>query len=215
MNRRYQARSHVSMSSPRDLRLRLCRYDGSRGSPEPSASPPTRQCLRRDLRLEGLADIFDIISDFGNASEFGLKGLPTTSASPLLWLEGLTATFGCYFNLYVIYLDYFHYTRSLSHEHQPRGAGGVLEDPFILDDEVLSGARVRRLEDVAAPFGHGNADCIGSRSRGYHGGVLEDQFTLEDGALPEAQRRSHLLVEAQKRSYLRNQIPEDLRLALV
>ena len=105
--------------------------------------------------------------------------------------------------------------RSLSHEHQPRGAGGVLEDPFILDDEVLSGARVRRLEDVAAPFGHDNADCIGSRSRGYHRGVLEDQFTLEDGAPPEAQRRSHSPVEAQKRSYLRNQISEDLRLALV
>ena len=157
------------MSSPRDLRLRLCRYDGSRGSPEPSASPPTRQCLRRDLRLEGLADIFDTISDFGNASEFGLKGLPTTSASPLLCLEGLTATFGCYFNLYVIYIDYFHYMRSLSHELPARGAGGV----------------------------------------------LEDQFILEDGALPEAQRRSHSPVKAQKRSYPQSRIPEDLKLALV
>ena len=109
------------MSSPRDLRLRLrrydCCYDCSRGSPEPSASPPTRQCLRRDLRLEGLADIFDIISDFSNASKFGLRGSPTTSASPLLWLQGLAATFGRYFNLYVIYIDYFHYMRSLSHEH--------------------------------------------------------------------------------------------------
>jgi len=152
------------MSSPRDIRLRLHRYDGSRGSPEPSALPPTRQCLRRDLRLEGLADIFDTISDFGNASEFGLKGSPTTSASPLLWLEGLTATFGCYFNLYVIYIDYFHYMRSLSHEHQPRGAGGVLEDQFILDDEVLSGARERRLEDATATFGHDDSNCIGSRS---------------------------------------------------
>ena len=120
-----------------------------------------------------------------------------TSPSPLPRLEGLATTFGRYFNLYVIYIDYFHYMRSLSHEHQPRGAGGVLEDQFILDDEVLSGARVRRLEDVAAPFGHGNADCIGSRSRGYHEGVLEDQFTLEDGALPEAQRRSHSPIEAQ------------------
>ena len=138
-----------------------------------------------------------------------------TSPSPLPRLEGLATTFGRYFNLYVIYIDYFHYMRSLSHEHQPRGAGGVLEDPFILDDEVLSGAHVRRLEDVAAPFGHGNADCIGSRSRGYHWGVLEDQFTLEDGAPPEAQRRSHSPVEAQKRSYLRNQIPEDLRLTIV
>ena len=80
--------------------------------------------------------------------------------------------------------------------------GGVLEDQFISDDEVLSSARMRRLEDAATTFGHSNADCIGSRSRGYHGGVLEDQFTLEDGALPEAQRRSHSLVEAQKRSYL-------------
>ena len=87
-----------------------------------------------------------------------------TSLSPLVRLEGLAVTFDRYFNLYVIYVDYFHYMRSLSHEHQPRGAGGVLEDPFILDDEVLSGARVRRLEDVAAPFGHDNADCIGSRS---------------------------------------------------
>ena len=160
MNRRYQARSHVSMSSPRDLRLRLCRYDGSRGSPEPSASPPTRQCLRRDLRLEGLAAIFD----FGNASEFGSKGSPTTSASPLLWLEELAATFGCYINLYIIYIDYFHYMRSLSHEHQPRGAGGVLEDQFILDDEVLSGARERRLEDATATFGHDDSNCIGSWS---------------------------------------------------
>ena len=84
-----------------------------------------------------------------------------TSLSPLVRLEGLAVTFDRYFNLYV---DYFHYMRSLFHEHQPRGAGGVLEDQFILDDEVLSGARVRRLEDVAAPFGHGNADCIVSWS---------------------------------------------------
>ena len=165
MNRRYHARSHVSRPSPRDLRLRLRRYDGLRGSLEPSASPPTRKCLRRDLRLEGLADIFGIISDFGNASEFGLKGLPTTSASPLPCLEGLTATFGCYFNLYVIYIDYFHYMRSLSHEHQPRGAGGVLEDQFILDDEVLSGARERRLEDATTTFGHDDSNCIGRKPR--------------------------------------------------
>ena len=87
---------------------------------------------------------------------------PTTSALPLLWLEGLATIFGCYFNLYIIYIDYFHYMQNLSHEHQPRGAGGVLEDQFILDDEVLSGARERRLEDVTTTFGHDNSTCTGS-----------------------------------------------------
>jgi hypothetical protein len=70
--------------------------------------------------------------------------LSLTSSSPLPRLEGLAATFGRYFNLYVIYIDYFHYMRSLSHEHQPRGAGGVLKDQFILDNEVLSGALMRK-----------------------------------------------------------------------
>jgi hypothetical protein len=50
--------------------------------------------------------------------------------------------------------------RSLSHEHQPRGAGGVLEDQFISDNRVLSGARERRLEDVAV-----YSDYVGSWSR--------------------------------------------------
>jgi hypothetical protein len=38
-------------------------------------------------------------------------------------LEEVAATFDRYFNLYVICVDYFNYMRSLSHEHQPRGAG--------------------------------------------------------------------------------------------
>jgi len=91
--------------------------------------------------------------------------LSPTSPSPLPRLEGLATTFGCYFNLYVIYIDYFHYMRSLSHEHQPRGAGGVLEDQFILDDEVLSGARERRLEDATTTFGHDDSNCIGRKPR--------------------------------------------------
>jgi len=41
----------------------------------------------------------------------------------LLQLEGLLDTFNRYFNLYVIYIDYFHYMQSLFQEHQPRGAG--------------------------------------------------------------------------------------------
>jgi len=91
--------------------------------------------------------------------------LSPTSPSPLPQLEGLATTFGRYFNLYVIYIDYFHYMRSLSHEHQPRGAGGVLEDQFILDDEVLSGARERRLEDATTTFGHDDSNCIGRKPR--------------------------------------------------
>jgi hypothetical protein len=55
------------------------------------------------------------------------------------------------YSIYVIYADYFHYMRSLSHRHQPRGAGGVLEDKSILDGRILSGAREIRLEDVASP----------------------------------------------------------------
>jgi hypothetical protein len=31
-----------------------------------------------------------------------------------------------YFNFYIIYDDYFCYMLSLSHKHQPRGAGGAL-----------------------------------------------------------------------------------------
>jgi hypothetical protein len=64
-------------------------------------------------------------------------------------------TFDRYFNLYVIYVDYFKYMRSLSHEHQPRGARGVLEDQFISEDGVLPDAREIRLEDVEATLGHG------------------------------------------------------------
>ena len=90
--------------------------------------------------------------------------MPLTLLSPLLRLEGLATTFDRYFNLYVIYVDYFHYMRSLSHEHQPRGAGGVLEDQFIFDDVVLFGTRERRLEDVAATFGHVDSDYISSWS---------------------------------------------------
>ena len=53
---------------------------------------------------------------------------------------------------------------STTSEHQPRGTGGVLEDQFTVDDEVLSGARERRLEDATATFGHDDSNCIGSRS---------------------------------------------------
>jgi hypothetical protein len=42
-----------------------------------------------------------------------------------------------------------------------------LEDQFILDDGVLSGAREIRLEDVAAIFGHGYSHYIGSWSKAY------------------------------------------------
>jgi len=42
---------------------------------------------------------------------------PPMSPSPLVRLEGLAATYDRYFNLYVIYIDYFHYMQSLSHEH--------------------------------------------------------------------------------------------------
>ena len=44
-----------------DLRLRLCRCDGSRGSPGPSALPPTS--LLQLLRLEGLDGTFGFVSD--------------------------------------------------------------------------------------------------------------------------------------------------------
>jgi hypothetical protein len=83
-------------------------------------------------------------------------------------------TFNHYFNLYNIYVDYFNYMQSLSHEHQPRGTGGVLEDQFISNDGVLSGAHERRLEDVAATLNHGYTDYVSSWSRSYFGGVLED-----------------------------------------
>jgi hypothetical protein len=59
--------------------------------------------------------------------------------------------------------------RSLSHKHQSRGAGDVLEDQFISDDEVLSDVRERRLEDVAATFDHGYSNYVRSWSRVYCG----------------------------------------------
>jgi hypothetical protein len=100
-----------------------------------------------------------------------LAGLLSTSMARVL-NNGMTLD--RYFNLYIIYVDYFNYMRSLSHEHQPRGAGGVLEDQFISDDGVLSGAHERRLEDVAATLNHGYTDYVSSWSRSYFGGVLED-----------------------------------------
>jgi hypothetical protein len=86
-----------------------------------------------------------------------LAGLLSTSMARVL-NNGMTLD--RYFNLYIIYVDYFNYMRSLSHEHQPRGAGGVLEDQSFLDDGVLSGAREKRPEDVAANFGCDFSDYI-------------------------------------------------------
>jgi hypothetical protein len=54
----------------------------------------------------------------------------------------------------------------------------------------LSGARERRLEDVAATFDHGYSDYVGSWSRAYCVGVPEDQFILDNGVLYEAQKRT-------------------------
>jgi hypothetical protein len=81
------------------------------------------------LQLEVLTFTTTFASLVTSARE--LAGLPSTSMARVLD-NGLT--FDCYFNLYVIYVDYFNYIQSLSYEHHARGGGGVLEDQFISDD---------------------------------------------------------------------------------
>jgi hypothetical protein len=127
------------------------------------------------LQLQGLVVTFDFIvttldiainlaSIATSARE--LAGSLSTSVARVLD-NGITSD--RYFNLYAIYVDHFNYMRSLSHKHQSRGAGDVLEDQFISDDEVLSDVRERRLEDVAATFDHGYSNYVRSWSRVYCG----------------------------------------------
>jgi hypothetical protein len=109
------------------------------------------------VTFDFIVTTFDItinLSSIANSAR-ELAGSPSTSMVQVLD-NGIT--FDRYLDLYVIYVDYFNYMRSLSHEHQPRGAGGVLEDQFISDDGVLSGAHERRLEDVAVTFDHDYSD---------------------------------------------------------
>lgn len=68
-------------------------------------------------------------------------------------MRGLLSTFRIY-NSYIHYVDYFLYLRSFPHKHQSRGVGGVLEVQYVLEDEVLSGACERSLEDDGATFGY-------------------------------------------------------------
>jgi hypothetical protein len=105
------------------------------------------------LRFEGLAITFGFTTNVALAasSARGARRLIITLNSSSACR--LVITFDCCYNynVYVICADYFHYIQSLSHKHQPRGVGGVLEDKSILDDGVWSGAREIRLEDVASP----------------------------------------------------------------
>jgi hypothetical protein len=93
---------------------------------------------------------FDIAINLASitSSALELTGSPSTSMA-LVLDNGIT--FDRYFNLYVIYVDYFNYMRSLFNQHQPRGAGDVPEDQFISDDGVLPSAREIRLKMLRQP----------------------------------------------------------------
>jgi hypothetical protein len=95
--------------------------------------------------------------------------------------------------------------RSLSYEHQPRGAGGVPEDQSFLDDRVLSGAHEKRLEDVVATFGHDFSDYIA------------DCGYLQPQPLRLHRKMNHSLIEARERSEATYKLEtlKDLKLALV
>ncbi|CAN6243526.1 unnamed protein product [Urochloa humidicola] len=94
------------------------------------------------LRLEGLAE-----NTFGIDSPpplLRLEGLAIYTfdfdSSPSLLRHGQLSThfvnpYLRYLNYGIHYNDYFHYTRGFSHEHQPRGAGGVLAGHYVLEDK--------------------------------------------------------------------------------
>jgi hypothetical protein len=105
--------------------LRRLRYSSSRLRPSPQPSPQS------SIWLQGLVLTFDFIvmtfdisinlASIANSAQ-ELAGSPSTSMARVL---NNSITFDRYFNLYIIYVDYFNYMRSLSHEHQPRGAGCI------------------------------------------------------------------------------------------
>jgi hypothetical protein len=85
--------------------------------PSPQPSPQS------SLRLQGLVVTFNfIVTTFYIAINLAsiansareLAGLLSTSMARVL-NNGMTLD--RYFNLYIIYVDYFNYMRSLSHEH--------------------------------------------------------------------------------------------------
>jgi hypothetical protein len=76
------------------------------------------------LTFDFIVMTFDIsinLASIANSAQ-ELAGSPSTSMARVL---NNSITFDRYFNLYIIYVDYFNYMRSLSHEHQPRGAGCI------------------------------------------------------------------------------------------